>query len=93
MNSNTKKKNQTNEISITGKSKSKADKVQEDIKAGSIEDPPEKETDDNLITLEKVHAILLNCINLTRKQKLEYAESERYFMKSYLKKLIKKLKR
>lgn len=58
-----------------------------------IKDHERKATDENLLTLEKVHAILLNCINLTKKQKLEYAESERYFMKSYLKKLINKLKR
>jgi hypothetical protein len=47
--------------------------------------------DENLVTLKKVHAILMNCINLTKKQKLEFAESERYFMKSYLKKLSEKL--
>jgi hypothetical protein len=47
--------------------------------------------DENLITLQKVHAILLNCINLTKKQKLEFAESERYFMKKYLKKLTEKI--
>lgn len=48
--------------------------------------------DENLLTLKKVHAILLNCINLTRKQKLEFAESERFFMKLHLKKLVDKLK-
>ena len=47
--------------------------------------------DENLITLKKVHSILLNCINLSKKQKLEFAESERYFMKIYLKKLTKKI--
>jgi len=48
--------------------------------------------DDNLITLGKIHAILINCINLSKKQKLEFADSERYFMKLYLKKLNDKLK-
>jgi hypothetical protein len=47
--------------------------------------------DENIITLKKVHAILLNCINLTKKQKLAFAESERYFMKLYLKKLQSKI--
>lgn len=47
--------------------------------------------DENLITLKKIHAILLNCINLTKKQKLEFAESERYFMKQYLKQLTEKI--
>jgi len=43
--------------------------------------------DKNLITLQKIHAILLNCSNLSKKQKLEFCESERYFMKLYLRKL------
>jgi hypothetical protein len=47
--------------------------------------------DENIITLKKVHAILLNCVNLTKKQKLEFAESERYFMKLYLKKFQRKI--
>jgi hypothetical protein len=48
--------------------------------------------DENLTTLKKIHAILLNCLNLTKKQKLEFAESERFFMKLHLKKLLDKLK-
>jgi len=47
--------------------------------------------DKNLVILKKVHSILLNCINLTKKQKLEFAESERYFMKLYLKRLTGKI--
>ncbi|MFX1279866.1 MAG: hypothetical protein ACFFA3_10650 [Promethearchaeota archaeon] len=47
--------------------------------------------DENLSTLHKIHAILLNCINLSEKQKLEFAASQRYFMKLYLKKLREKL--
>ena len=46
--------------------------------------------DDNLNIIKKVHAILLNCSNLSKKQKLEFCESERYFMKLYLKKLSDK---
>ena len=48
--------------------------------------------DENLITLKKIHAILINCVNLTKKQKSEFAESERFFMKLHLKKLIDKIK-
>ncbi|MFW9875946.1 MAG: hypothetical protein ACFFG0_22830 [Candidatus Thorarchaeota archaeon] len=48
--------------------------------------------DENLITLKKIHAILLNCLNLNEKEKLEFCNSERYFMKLYLKKLNNKLK-
>ncbi|MFW9880566.1 MAG: hypothetical protein ACFFG0_46450 [Candidatus Thorarchaeota archaeon] len=36
---------------------------------------------ENLITLKGVHAILLNCINLNEKEKLEFYNSEIYFMK------------
>lgn len=43
-------------------------------------------------TLQKIHAILLNCINLDEKAKLEFCNSQRYFMKLYLKKLREKLK-
>jgi len=52
----------------------------------------EIEPNEDLTTLQKLHAILLNCINLTKKQKLEFAESERFFMKLYLKKLLDKLR-
>ena len=48
--------------------------------------------DENLITLKKIHAILLNCLNLNEKEKFEFCNSERYFMKLYLKKLNDKLK-
>ncbi|MFX1480964.1 MAG: hypothetical protein ACFFCI_23010 [Promethearchaeota archaeon] len=49
--------------------------------------------DENLTTLQKIHAILLNCINLSQKEKLEFANSQRYFMKLYLQKLKDKLKK
>ena len=68
--------------------------VQEEIKPrkglefkGNIE----QSCDENIITLHKIHAILLNCRNLSEKQKSEFAESERYFMKFHLKELLKKL--
>lgn len=51
----------------------------------------QKLNNENLDTLKKIHAILLNCINLSKDQKLEFAESERYFMKLYLKKLQDKI--
>ncbi|MFX1315415.1 MAG: hypothetical protein ACFE9T_06090 [Promethearchaeota archaeon] len=58
----------------------------------TLEENLEEIMDENLITLKKVHSILLNCINLSKKQKLEFAESERHFMKLYLKKLTNKIK-
>ena len=47
---------------------------------------------EDISTLHKIHAILLNCINLNEKQKLEFCSSQRYFMKLYLKKLREKLR-
>ncbi len=48
--------------------------------------------DEDLTTLQKIHAILLNCINLDEKAKLEFCTSQRYFMKLYLKKVREKLR-
>lgn len=90
MTSNTKEKPQPE-----GYAKAEKSECQEQLRTNEntqIEESQEKEADENLTTLQKVHAILLNCINLTMKQKLEFAESERFFMKLYLKKLLDKLR-
>lgn len=90
MTPNTKEKPQSNGYSNTEESESHGQQ-----KPGTnlhIEDERAKEIDENLSILGKIHAILLNCINLTKKQKLEFAESERFFMKLHLKKILKKLK-
>ena len=59
-----------------------------------IKDNSEQEfeefTNDTLIILNEIKIILQNCSNLTDKQKLEYCNSQRYFMKLYLKELNKK---
>ncbi len=85
-NKKTDKNDSTKEVSLSQISKDNEPKdlIVEDL--GEV-------IDENLITLKKVHSILLNCINLTKKQKLEFTESERFFMKLHLKKLIDKLKR
>ena len=44
--------------------------------------------DENFSMLQKVHAILLNCSNLSTEQKREFCMNERYYMKHYLQKLI-----
>jgi len=53
----------------------------------TTEDEIENLCDDNLIMLKKVHGILINCSNLSKKQKIEFCENERFQMKLYLKKL------
>ena len=44
--------------------------------------------DENFSMLQKIHSILLNCSNMTQKQKREFCQSERFFMKQYLQKLV-----
>ena len=72
--------------------KDSSSQVSENGTPHDLEENLDELIDEDLLTLKKVHAILLNCINLTKKQKLEFAESERFFMKLHLKKLINKLK-
>ncbi len=45
--------------------------------------------DENFSMLQKIHSVLLNCSNMSQKQKREFCENERFFMKQYLKKLLK----
>ena len=61
---------------------------EEKIEKASSIIPPEN-TDEDLLTLHKIHSILLNCINLSKKDKLEFCKSQRYFMKLYLKEVNK----
>lgn len=85
MNSKTEKNNQAKIIksSLIEKVSDSSETV--NIKSQNSE--VENICDENLITLQKIHAILLNCSNLSKKQKLEFCDSERYFMKLYLQKL------
>ncbi|MFX0029826.1 MAG: hypothetical protein ACFE8B_11490 [Candidatus Hermodarchaeota archaeon] len=40
-----------------------------------------------------IHSILANCPDLSSDQKLDYCNSQRYFMKMYLKEIVVKLKK
>jgi len=84
MNSKTEKNNQIRIIK-SGPIEKTSDSS-ESVNMKSQNSEVENICDDNLITLQKIHAVLLNCSNLSKKQKLEFCESERYFMKMYLKK-------
>lgn len=44
-----------------------------------------------LLMLNRVRSILINCPDLTNKQKFDYCRIERYFMKSYLKEGLVKI--
>ena len=85
MNSKTEKNNQA-KIIKSGPSGKPSDSS-ESVNLNSQNSEVENICDENLITLQKIHAILLNCSNLSKKQKLEFCDSERYFMKLYLQKL------
>ncbi|MFX1315042.1 MAG: hypothetical protein ACFE9T_04210 [Promethearchaeota archaeon] len=48
---------------------------------------------DDLAILEEIGEILKNCTTLTESQKLDYCESQRYFMKLYLKEINRDITR
>ncbi|KKM61384.1 hypothetical protein LCGC14_1532230 [marine sediment metagenome] len=80
------KNNQSTKREITAKT------PREEIKIPSSSIPQEN-IEEDLLTLHKIHSILLNCINLSKKDKLEFCNSQRYFMKLYLKKLRDQLEK
>jgi len=57
--------------------------ISADIKQ-KIENIPRNSINENLKLLQQIQSILKNCSHLTDKQKLLYCESQRYFMKLYL---------
>jgi len=77
-----------NNVKIQGSKSTSIESIKLETQSDKVaEENIENLCDENLTTLQKIHAILLNCFNLSKKQKLEFCESERYFMKLYLKKL------
>lgn len=48
-----------------------------------------KNSSEHLLMLRKLHKVLKNGQNLSSKQRLDYCDSERYFMKLYLRELNK----
>jgi hypothetical protein len=48
-----------------------------------------KHSSEHLLMLRKLHKVLKNGQNLSSKQRLDYCDSERYFMKLYLRELNK----
>ncbi|MFX0058885.1 MAG: hypothetical protein ACFE85_00580 [Candidatus Hodarchaeota archaeon] len=49
-----------------------------------VENIPKNSINENLQLLKEIQSILRNCTHLNDKQKLLYCESQRYFMKLYL---------
>ncbi|MFX0042542.1 MAG: hypothetical protein ACFE8L_06490 [Candidatus Hodarchaeota archaeon] len=46
--------------------------------------------DENFDIIKSLHLILLNCSSLSKEQKFDFCNSQRYFMKLYLKEILKK---
>ncbi len=50
---------------------------------------PDKNKRANLKLLQEIQTVLHRCTHLTEKQRLMYCESQRYFMKQYLREMNK----
>ena len=48
---------------------------------------PDKNKRANLKLLQEIQTVLHNCTHLTEKQRLMYCDSQRYFMKQYLREM------
>lgn len=90
MNSKTGKKNHGFIQDLKDENENSSKKIKSDNNSQSNNQEVEDLCDENLTSLKKIHAILLNCSNLSKNQKLEFCESERYFMKLYLRQLKEK---
>jgi hypothetical protein len=54
-----------------------------------LEELEERSSRDNLKLLNEIEKVLKRCTHLTDKQRLMYCESQRYFMKTYLREMNK----
>ena len=63
-----------------------SEEIKEELKT-KIEQLPEKSKRSNLKLLEEIQTVLQRCTHLTEKQRLMYCESQRYFMKQYLREM------
>ena len=62
--------------------------VEEEIKI-RIQELPDKNKKTNFKLLQEIQTVLQRCSHLTEKQRLMYCESQRYFMKQYLREMNK----
>lgn len=70
----------------------KEDEINHELKQ-TVNKILEKNTADNLILLDEIKEILHNCTHLTPEQKLMYCQSQRYFMKQYLREVNREMVR
>ena len=64
------------------------EEAKEELKA-KINQLPEKSKRSNFKLLQEIQTVLQRCTHLTEKQRLMYCESQRYFMKQYLREMNK----
>jgi hypothetical protein len=64
------------------------EKLKEEIQV-KIQGLPEKSKRTNFKLLQEIQTVLQRCTHLTEKQRLMYCESQRYFMKQYLREMNK----
>jgi len=62
------------------------EKLKEEIGI-KINQLPEKNKRTNFKLLQEIQTVLQRCTHLTEKQRLMYCESQRYFMKQYLREM------
>ena len=55
-----------------------------------VDEIPHKAKHDNFKLLSDIQNVLINCRHLTSKDKLLYCQSQRYFMKQYLREINKR---
>jgi len=64
------------------------EELKEEIET-KISNLPEKTKRSNFKLLQEIQTVLQRCTHLTEKQRLMYCESQRYFMKQYLREMNK----
>lgn len=62
------------------------EELEENIEA-KIKQLPEKNKRTNFKLLQEIQTVLQRCTHLTENQRLMYCESQRYFMKQYLREM------
>ena len=65
-----------------------AENLKDEI-ADKINQLPDKNKRANLKMLQEIQTVLHKCTHLTEKQRLMYCDSQRYFMKQYLREMNK----
>lgn len=65
-------------------------KIANNIEDRPVDEIPHKAKQDNFKLLTDIQNVLIKCRHLTSKDKLLYCQSQRYFMKQYLREINKR---